>query len=142
MILSLLDFTQRNLNLELLKITHQIQIGHDIELYCGTTDSKLGTPLQSPTSWHFKACGYGLNQSSCSKAIESTDSRNWQKLQCSTDNNCGSSILIKNPTENDSGLYRCSIYPFKPSLQIQVVKTYFLDVRSIFFLIYQLAQKI
>lgn len=132
MIFSLLDLTQRNLNLELLKITHQIQIGHDIELYCGTTDGKLGTPSQSPTSWHFKACGYGLNQSSCSKAIESRDSRSWQKLQCSTENNCGSSILIKNPTEKDSGLYRCSIYPFKPSLQIQVVKTYFLDVRSNF----------
>lgn len=127
-IFSFIDSVQRNLNLELSKITHQIQIGHDIELYCGTTDSNSATPSQSATSWHFKACGHGLDQSSCSKFIESRDSTIWKKLQCS---NCGSTLTVTNPTEKDSGLYRCSIYP-KPSLEIQIVKTYFLDVRSNF----------
>lgn len=120
------DSIQRNLNLELSKITHQIQIGHDVELDCGTA-----TPPHSAVTWLFKSCGHGFNQSSCNKAIESQDSRGWQKLQCSpNNNNCSSSLVITNPTEKDSGLYRCSIYPFKPTLEIQVVKTYFLDVRS------------
>ncbi|KAJ6637961.1 Fibroblast growth factor receptor-like 1, partial [Pseudolycoriella hygida] len=124
------DSVHRNLNLELSKITQQIQVGHATELYCGTNDNESETPFQSPTIWSFISCGHGFNQSSCDKAIESRDSRNWRKLQCSEENTCGASLLITNPTERDSGLYRCSIYPFKPSLEIQVVKTYFLDVRN------------
>lgn len=107
-------------NLEISKITHQIQIGHDVELNCGTADNKLGTPSESATHWHFKSC---RQQSSCSKAL---DVSSWQKVQCI---NCGSSLKITRPTERDSGLYRCSIYP-KSSLERRIVKMYFLDVRS------------
>lgn len=121
----------RNLNLELSKITHRIQIGHDVELDCDTTDeSKSTIPSKSVVSWLFKPCGHGFNQSSCNKAIESQDAKGWEKLPCSPNNNCSTSLVIINTTEKDSGLYRCSIYPFKPTLEIQVVKTYFLDVRS------------
>lgn len=121
------DLDQPNLSLDLAKITHQIQIGHDIELHCGTTDNKSGTPTQSPTYWYFISCRH---QSSCNKAMESHNSEdNWQKIQCFTDGHCGTALRIANPTESDSGLYRCSTHS-EQSFETQVATLYFLDVRS------------
>lgn len=84
----------------------------------------------------FKPCGERYNQISCRKLNSQnlvSASLSWTKIVCPA-NPCTATLLITNPIEDDSGLYRCSIQPYRPNnkttLQIQVVKTYQLDVIS------------
>lgn len=65
--------------------------------------------------------------------MENYQSNPWTRITCN-DEPCKATLTISNPTEKESGLYRCSIQPYKPNdeitLQIQVVKTFQLDVIS------------
>lgn len=67
------------------------------------------------------------------KQLQIGNSLTWTKLSCN-EKPCKATLVISNPTEADSGLYRCSIQPYRPNqettLHIQFVKTYQLDVIS------------
>lgn len=56
----------------------------------------------------------------------------WSILQCDGKPCTKSSLTIKNAREQDSGLYNCSIHPYRPdnetTLNIVVSRTYQLEV--------------
>ena len=79
-------------------------------------------------------CGY--NKALCRNDVESNTNNNltqWRPVHCENQQ-CKPTLVIKNPTENDSGLYKCLVHPYKTdnstTLQIQVAKTFKLDIIS------------
>ncbi|XP_055905185.1 fibroblast growth factor receptor-like 1 isoform X2 [Eupeodes corollae] len=80
-------------------------------------------------NWYFKPCGDDSYQKSCHTARSET----WSHLPCDK-NYCQSLLHLKNLTDKNSGLYKCTIYPYKlddvTTLDIQLVRTYQLDVKN------------
>uniref|UniRef100_A0A1B0D893 Uncharacterized protein n=1 Tax=Phlebotomus papatasi TaxID=29031 RepID=A0A1B0D893_PHLPP len=72
-------------------------------------------------------CGSFRNKTSC----KSDSDKSWTRLECEG-SPCQPTLVIRNPTEVNSGLYRCSMNPYRPDnrtvLGIHVVNTYQLDV--------------
>lgn len=91
---------------------------------------------QSTVYWDHKHCErVYAHQLACETA--STRHRPWTRLRCGAnddDASCSATLLLARPSESSSGLYRCSVQPYRPdgqtTLQIQVVKTYQLDIIS------------
>lgn len=111
----------------------QEKIGNDIKLNCGITGLLSDQPINGMQfNWYFKPCGEHSHQQSC----HVVHSIAWTHLACDENNknNCQSVLHLKNLTDQNSGLYKCTIYPYKlddvTTLDIQLVRTYQLDVKN------------
>lgn len=108
----------------------QQKAGNDIKLNCGNRGLLRDTPINGMQfNWYFKPCSDDSHQRSCHNIRK----ERWTHLQCDN-NNCQSLLHLKNLTELNSGLYKCTIYPYKlndvTTLDIQLVRTYQLDVKN------------
>uniref|UniRef100_A0A7G3AHM8 receptor protein-tyrosine kinase n=1 Tax=Lutzomyia longipalpis TaxID=7200 RepID=A0A7G3AHM8_LUTLO len=107
----------------------QLVQGSEVTLRCGIRNEHSDYMVPSEIEWFFKACGNAPNKTSC----KSESDKSWTRLSCDGAP-CQPTLVIKNPTEANSGLYRCSMNPYRPDnrtvLGIHVVNTYQLDVMS------------
>ncbi|XP_055595111.1 fibroblast growth factor receptor-like 1 [Uranotaenia lowii] len=114
---------------EIMKLT-QIPAGSDAQLRCGIKDYHVDHMNASDVRWHFKPCGEGANHVSCHNR-EQLDQMTWRPLDCDG-KRCRVTLTIRNASEANSGLYRCSIYPYRTDnatqFDIQFVRTFQLDV--------------
>lgn len=89
----------------------------------------------SELRWEFKPCSFGLNRTSCQQILNDENVNEWRAIDCDG-KPCRVTLIIKNTTENDSGLYRCSISPYKTDAHttslIKIVTLYQLEVTSMF----------
>lgn len=110
----------------------QKRAGNDIKLNCGIKGLLSEEPISGMQfNWYFKACRYIAHPKSC--YTQSIQPEHWRHLPCDK-NYCQSFLYIKNLTEENSGFYKCTIYPYKlndvTTLDIQLVRTYQLDVKN------------
>ncbi|XP_058464537.1 fibroblast growth factor receptor-like 1 [Malaya genurostris] len=114
---------------EILKLT-QSPAGSDARLRCGIKEYHADHMNSSEVQWYFKPCGEGTNRTSCHNR-ELLDQIPWRPIDCEN-RRCRVTLFIKNTSESDSGLYRCSIHPYRTNNQtqfdIQLVRTFQLDV--------------
>ncbi|XP_059612152.1 fibroblast growth factor receptor-like 1 [Phlebotomus argentipes] len=107
----------------------QLVKGSEVTLRCGIRNSHSDYMVSSEIEWYFKPCGNSRNRTSCKTDGEKT----WTRLNCDG-SPCQPTLVIKSPSEANSGLYRCSMNPYRPDnrtvLGIHVVNTYQLDVVS------------
>lgn len=72
-------------------------------------------------------------QQFCGKVVDHTDCHDWLQIPCE-ENFCKSELLLRNITEEYSGLYKCTSIPLERKsgqvLDVQLVRTYQLDVKS------------
>lgn len=114
---------------EILKLT-QCPAGSDARLRCGIKEYHADHMNSSDVRWYFKPCGEGNNRSSCTNR-DHLDQVPWRPIDCDG-RRCRVTLFIRNTTEADSGLYRCSIHPYRTDNQtqfdIQLIRTFQLDV--------------
>lgn len=77
-------------------------------------------------------CGEGINRTSCHNR-DQLDHISWHPVDCEG-KRCRVTLSIRNASEADSGLYRCSIHPYRTDnqtqLDIQLIRIFQLDVIS------------
>lgn len=77
-------------------------------------------------------CGEGINRTSCHNR-DQLDHIPWHPVDCEG-KRCRVTLSIRNASEADSGLYRCSIHPYRTDnqtqLDIQLIRIFQLDVIS------------
>ncbi|XP_055617999.1 fibroblast growth factor receptor-like 1 [Toxorhynchites rutilus septentrionalis] len=116
-------------NEAMLKLT-QSPAGSDVRLKCGIREYHADHMNSSEVRWYFKPCGEGTNRSSCHHR-EALDQAPWQPVHCDG-KRCRVTLSIRNASKSDSGLYRCSIYPYRTDnntqFDIQLIRTFQLDV--------------
>ncbi|XP_053698529.1 fibroblast growth factor receptor-like 1 [Sabethes cyaneus] len=114
---------------EILKLT-QSPAGSDARLRCGIKDYHTDHMNSSEVQWYFKPCGEGVNRTSCNNR-DQLEHIPWRPIDCDG-KRCRVTLFIKNASEADSGLYRCSIHPYRTDNQtqfdIQLIRTFQLDV--------------
>lgn len=103
--------------------------GHDIKLQCGFKENPVNALATLPVQWYYKPCGNNINQISC----KNVSNIGWTQLRCDGGGSCKTTLYIPNATVNNSGLYKCTMYPYdsndlKP-LRIQFVRIYKLQIR-------------
>uniref|UniRef100_A0A182NZZ5 receptor protein-tyrosine kinase n=1 Tax=Anopheles epiroticus TaxID=199890 RepID=A0A182NZZ5_9DIPT len=108
----------------------QCTTGTDTQLKCGIKEQHADHMNSSDVQWYFKPCGGGFQQMACSNRAL-LDALDWQPLDC--DNKpCRVTLTIRNASEVDAGLYRCTIHPYRTDnwtlLDIQLVRTFELVV--------------
>ncbi|XP_037955729.1 fibroblast growth factor receptor-like 1 [Teleopsis dalmanni] len=110
----------------------QQRVGYDIRLQCDLKglldDAKLET---IKVHWFFKHCTEDSDRkNNCNQFYDD----NWTELPCK-ETFCKPDLLLRNLTEKYSGLYKCAVYPHyldsKQALDIQLVRTYLLEVKNI-----------
>lgn len=110
----------------------QQKSGFNISLKCGLRDSRKKEIDLNRVHWHFKQCGEMTSRRSCDNASEVK----WKRLFCNV-KYCNSTLKIMNLSDANSGLYKCTIYPYKPdantTINIKLVKIYHLHVKSRYF---------
>lgn len=114
---------------EILKLT-QCPAGSDARLRCGIKEYHADHMNSSDVRWYFKPCGEGANRTSCTNR-DQLDHVPWRPIDCEG-RRCRVTLFIRNTTEADSGLYRCSIHPYRTDdrtqFDIQLIRTFQLDV--------------
>ncbi|XP_055548138.1 fibroblast growth factor receptor-like 1 isoform X2 [Wyeomyia smithii] len=114
---------------EILKLT-QSPAGSDARLRCGIKEYHADHMNSSDVQWYFKPCGEGTNRTSCNNR-DQLEQIPWRPIDCDG-KRCRVTLFIKNASEADSGLYRCSIHPYRTDNQtqfdIQLIRTFQLDV--------------
>ncbi|GAB0097765.1 hypothetical protein DMENIID0001_134310 [Sergentomyia squamirostris] len=125
-----LDPKKEKFQLEPEQLKHiQLVQGSEVTLKCGIRNSHSDYMVSSEIEWFFKPCGNHHNKTFCKSDTE----KSWMRLDCDGVP-CQPTLVIRNPTEANSGLYRCSMNPYRPDnrtvLGIHVVNTYQLDIVS------------
>ncbi|KXJ80330.1 hypothetical protein RP20_CCG024867 [Aedes albopictus] len=114
---------------EILKLT-QSPAGSDARLRCGIKEYHADHMNSSDVRWYFKPCGEGTNRTSCTNRYQ-LDHIPWRPIDCEG-RRCRVTLFIRNASEADSGLYRCSIHPYRTDdrtqFDIQLTRTFQLDV--------------
>ncbi|EDS35999.1 conserved hypothetical protein [Culex quinquefasciatus] len=138
---------------EILKLT-QCPAGSEARLRCGIKDYHTDHMNASDVQWFFKVylqaqspnnaicctnlfsllfsqpCGEGINRTSCHNR-DQLDHIPWHPVDCEG-KRCRVTLSIRNASEADSGLYRCSIHPYRTDnqtqLDIQLIRIFQLDV--------------
>ncbi|XP_038104755.1 fibroblast growth factor receptor-like 1 [Culex quinquefasciatus] len=114
---------------EILKLT-QCPAGSEARLRCGIKDYHTDHMNASDVQWFFKPCGEGINRTSCHNR-DQLDHIPWHPVDCEG-KRCRVTLSIRNASEADSGLYRCSIHPYRTDnqtqLDIQLIRIFQLDV--------------
>ncbi|CAD6992312.1 unnamed protein product [Ceratitis capitata] len=117
-----LDYAVLKENAELI---HQ-RAGYDVRLQCGIKGLvKENNMAETKIYWFFKQF--------CGKVVDHTDCHDWLQIPCE-ENFCKSELLLRNITEEYSGLYKCTSIPLERKsgqvLDVQLVRTYQLDVKT------------
>ncbi|XP_065074747.1 fibroblast growth factor receptor-like 1 [Ochlerotatus camptorhynchus] len=114
---------------EILKLT-QSPAGSDARLRCGIKEYHADHMNSSDVRWYFKPCGEGTNRTSCTNR-DQLDQIPWRPIDCEG-RRCRVTLFIRNASEAESGLYRCSIHPYRTDnrtqFDIQLIRTFQLDV--------------
>lgn len=105
--------------------------GRDVKLKCGIRNNHTEYLVTSNVQWYFKYCGVGFNKTACLDDNE-LNPVSWKPLMCEGSPCKKLTLQVSNTTEKDSGLYRCSIQPYRPNdktvFYIQVVRTFYLEI--------------
>ncbi|XP_053671983.1 fibroblast growth factor receptor-like 1 [Anopheles nili] len=108
----------------------QCTAGDETRLMCGIKEHHADHLNASIVRWFFKPCGGAFQQPTCSNRAL-LDAIDWYPLECG-DRSCRVTLIIRNATEANAGLYRCMIHPYRvdnhTQLDITLVRTFELVV--------------
>lgn len=107
----------------------QQKSGYNISLKCELHEVKKNEVNFNRVQWSFKQCGDMTSRRHCDNALE----YEWKRLVCNP-KRCNSTLNLLNLSDSNSGLYKCTIFPYKPNINttinIKLVKIYQLRVKS------------